>query len=193
MPAEHVDLIYLDPPFNSNADYNILYGTKRGGPSQAQAHAFEDTWKWGLDAQRALDQTAQRHLEAGALLDAFQKVFPNSNMMDYLAMMAVRLIELQRVLKPTGAIYLHCDPIASHYLKILMDAIFKPQNFRSEIIWRRSGSHNSVTRQFGPIHDCILFAAKSNSHILRSVLTSHNKAYIEGEFPLFLTRVEYIA
>ena len=182
MPAEHVHLIYLDPPFNSNADYNLLYGTRRGGPSQAQTHAFEDTWKWGKDAQRALEQTAARHLEAGALLDAFQKVFPDSNMMAYLAMMAVRLIELQRVLKPNGALYLHCDPTASHYLKILLDAIFRPQNFRSEIIWRRSGSHNSVTRQFGPIHDCILFVSKSNSHMLRPVLTSHNASYIKSEF-----------
>src|SRR3954464_315637 len=92
MPAECVDLIYLDPPFNSNANYNLLYGTRRGGPSQAQAHAFEDTWKWGNDAQRALSESAARHLEAGALLDALQKVFGKSDMMAYLAMMAVRLI-----------------------------------------------------------------------------------------------------
>src|SRR4029077_994178 len=101
MSAETVDLIYLDPPFNSNASYNVLYGTKRGGASQAQSHAFRDTWTWGLDAQRALDETAERHLEAGAMLDAFQKVFDGSNMMAYLAMMAVRLVELHRVLKPT--------------------------------------------------------------------------------------------
>lgn len=112
MTSESVDLIYLDPPFNSNADYNLLYGTKRGGPSQAQAHVFEDTWKWGRDAQRALDETAERHLEAGALLDAFQKLFPQSDMMAYLAMMAVRLIEMRRVLKSSGSIYLHCDPTA---------------------------------------------------------------------------------
>jgi DNA modification methylase len=119
MPAGRVDLVYLDPPFNSNASYNVLYGTKRGGASKAQSHAFEDTWTWGRGAQRALDETAQRHLEAGAILDAFNKVFPSSNVMAYLAMMAVRLIELHRILSPTGSLYLHCDPTASHYLTAL--------------------------------------------------------------------------
>lgn len=102
MPPASVDLIYLDPPFNSNANYYVLCGTKRGGPSHAQSHAFEDTWTWGIDAQRALDQKAERHLEAGALLDSFQRVFPESDMMAYLAMMAVRLIEMRRVLKSIG-------------------------------------------------------------------------------------------
>lgn len=134
MPLQSVDLIYLDPPFNSSANYNVLYGTKRGGPSQAQAHAFEDTWTWGPDAKRALDQTAERHLAAGALLDSFQRVFPESNMMAYLAMMTVRLIEMHRVLKSTGSLYLHCDPTASHYLKVVLDAIFGPPNYRSEIV-----------------------------------------------------------
>src|SRR5579863_6559804 len=86
MHAGTVDLIYLDPPFNSKADYGVIYGTKRGGPSQAQSHAFKDMWTWGPDAKDAIEQTAERHLEAGALLDSFQKVFPNSNMMAYLAM-----------------------------------------------------------------------------------------------------------
>jgi adenine specific DNA methylase Mod len=147
MPPESVDLIYLDPPFNSNADYNVLYGTKRGGPSQAQAHAFEDTWKWGPDAKRALDETADRHLEAGALLDAFRKVFDGSKMMAYLAMMAVRLIEMHRVLKPTGSLYLHCDPTASHYLKILLDGIFGIANYRTEIVWKTSSGHSDNNKE----------------------------------------------
>jgi adenine specific DNA methylase Mod len=142
MPAASVDLIYLDPPFNSNANYNVLYGTKRGGASQAQSHAFQDTWEWGKDAQRALNETAARHLEAGALLEAFQKVFAGSDMMAYLAMMAVRLIEMRRVLKDTGSVYLHCDPTASHYLKVLLDAIFSPVRFVNEIVWKRYGAHN---------------------------------------------------
>jgi len=104
MTAESVDLIYLDPPFNSQAIYGVIYGTKRGGPSQAQSHAFKDMWTWGPDAQRALNQAAERHLEAGALLDSFQKAFPGDNMIAYLAMMAVRLIEMQRILKPTGSL-----------------------------------------------------------------------------------------
>jgi hypothetical protein len=110
MPTEHVDLIYLDPPFNSNADYNLLYGTKRGGPSQAQAHAFEDMWKWGPDSKRAQEETARRHLQAGELLDAFYKVFGGSNMMAYLAMMAVRLIEMHRVVNDH-----RLKPVASGY------------------------------------------------------------------------------
>jgi site-specific DNA-methyltransferase (adenine-specific) len=165
MPAETVDLIYLDPPFNSKADYGVIYGTKRGGPSQAQSHAFKDMWTWGPDAQRAVDQTASRHLEAGALLDAFQKVFPHSTMMAYLAMMAVRLIELHRVLKPSGSLYLHCDPTASHYLKILMDAVFGPLSFQTEIIWKRTSSHGNVSRAYGDVTDTILYYAKSSEFV----------------------------
>jgi DNA modification methylase len=163
MPAEYVDLIYLDPPFNSNADYNLLYGTKRGGPSQAQAHAFEDMWRWGPDAQEALDQAAERHLEAGAILDAFQKVFEGSNMMAYLAMMAVRLIELQRVLKPTGALFLHCDPTASHYLKILLDGIFGAAQFRNEIIWQRGTPRGHAFTRYASSHDTIFYYGKSGT------------------------------
>jgi adenine specific DNA methylase Mod len=162
MPATSIDLIYLDPPFNSKASYNVLYGTKRGGPSQAQVHTFEDTWTWDRVAERALEDAAKRHLETGALLDAFQKVFPRSNMMAYLAMMAVRLIEMRRVLKHTGSLYLHCDPTASHYLKLLLDTIFGPINFRNEIIWQRSRAHNDKKiRRFGAVHDTILFYSRS--------------------------------
>lgn len=164
MPAESVDLIYLDPPFNSKADYGVIYGTKRGGPSQAQSHAFDDMWTWGPDAQRALNEVGERHLEAGSLLDAFEKVFPRSNMMAYVSMMAVRLIEMQRVLKPTGSLYLHCDPTAGHYLKLLLDSIFGPQQYVNEIIWRRykrpKGSQFEA-RRFGNSVDTILFYAKT--------------------------------
>jgi adenine specific DNA methylase Mod len=169
MPAETVDLIYLDPPFNSNADYNVLYGTRRGGPSQAQAHAFVDTWTWGRDAQRALEDTAERHLQAGVLLDSFQRVFPDSNMMAYLAMMAVRLIEMRRVLKQTGSIYLHCDPTASHYLKTLMDAIFGPRQFLNEIVWLRANSHNLKSRMWPRKHDTLLLYARGETFTLNPV------------------------
>lgn len=165
MPAGSVDLVYLDPPFKSNANYNVLYGTKRGGASKAQSHAFEDTWTWGRDAQRAVDETAERHLEAGALLDAFQKVFASSDMMAYLAMMSVRLIEMHRVLKPAGSLYLHCDPTASHYLKIILDSIFGPARYSNEIIWKRSDAHNDSkqgSKHFGRIHDSILFYKKGD-------------------------------
>jgi DNA modification methylase len=169
MPAEVIDLVYLDPPFNSNVDYSLLYGTKRGGPSQAQSRAFEDTWRWGPESQRALEETAQRHADAGALLDSFQKVFRDSNMMAYVAMMAVRLIELHRVLKPTGSLYLHCDPTASHYLKTLLDTIFGPTRFLNELIWRRSNAHNFKTRFWPRQHDTLLLYSKGDRFTLNPV------------------------
>jgi DNA modification methylase len=177
MPAESVDLIYLDPPFNSKADYGVIYGTKRGA-SQAQSHAFKDMWSWGPDARDALNLAAKRHLEAGALLDSFQKVFPESNMLAYLAMMGVRLIEMQRVLKPTGSLYLHCDPTASHYLKVLLDSIFGVTNFRSEVIWKRTSSHNSAKR-WGPIHDTILFVSKSDDYTWNRVFLPYDEKYVK--------------
>ncbi|WP_445490161.1 DNA methyltransferase [Rhodopseudomonas sp. RCAM05734] len=181
MPPASVDLIYLDPPFNSNANYNVLYGTKRGGASQAQSHAFQDTWEWGKDAQRALNETAARHLEAGALLEAFQKVFAGSDMMAYLAMMAVRLIEMRRVLKNTGSVYLHCDPTASHYLKVLLDAIFGPVRFVNEIVWKRYGAHNDSST-YGRIHDVLLFYSRSEEMVFNKQHEPYSAEYIEERF-----------
>lgn len=182
MPAEYVDLIYLDPPFNSKADYGVIYGTKRGGPSQAQSHAFDDMWKWGEDAKRALDQTAERHLEAGALLDSFQRVFPKSSMLAYLAMMGVRLIEMQRVLKSSGSLYLHCDPTASHYLKILLDAIFGTAGYRSEIVWKRSSSHGNVSRNYGALYDCIFFYTKKDQYTWNQQYHQFTEEYVATKF-----------
>lgn len=178
MTAQSVDLIYLDPPFNSNAAYGVLYGTERGGPSQAQSRAFEDTWRWGKESQRALEETAERHLEAGALLDAFQKLFSGSRMMAYLAMMAVRLVELRRVLKPSGSLYLHCDPTASHYLKMLLDAVFHPVCFRNEIIWKRTGAHSSAKR-YGPVHDVILFYSKGQRFTWTNPRIEYEQEYLD--------------
>src|SRR5689334_23272549 len=159
---ESVDLIYLDPPFNSNASYNVLFKAPSGEGSQAQIEAFEDTWHWNASAELAFDEVVNGpHSDASIMLKAMRSALGENDMMAYLAMMAVRLIELHRVLKPTGSLYLHCDPVASHYLKILLDAVFGPKNFRSEIIWRRSAAHNKLSRQFGPIHDTILVFAKS--------------------------------
>lgn len=185
MTSESVDLIYLDPPFNSNAAYNVLYGTKRGGPSLAQSHTFEDTWTWDHAARRALEETAQRHLKAGALLDAFAAVFPESNMLAYLAMMAVRLIEMHRVLKQTGSIYLHCDPTASHYLKVLMDAIFGPPQFLNEVIWKRTSAHSSAKR-YGPVHDTILFYCKGDGYRWNKIFQKYDPTYIDA----FYTHVD---
>jgi adenine specific DNA methylase Mod len=129
---ETVDLVYLDPPFNSKATYNVLFGERNGSRSAAEIKAFEDTWHWDQVASEAYQEV----VEAGGwkiseAMQALRKLLGDTDMLAYLAMMAPRLVELRRVLKPTGSIYLHCDPTASHYLKVLMDSIFGPQNYRN--------------------------------------------------------------
>jgi DNA modification methylase len=179
---ESVDLIYLDPPFNSKATYNVLFQEKTGLGAAAQIKAFEDTWHWDEAAAAALNEVVttggSRLVEA---MRAFQAMIPASDMLAYLSMMAARLIQLHRVLKPTGSIYLHCDPTASHYLKILMDATFGAENFRNEIIWRRTGSNNSADG-FGPIHQSILFYVKSNDAAFYYPKGPYTKDYIEKFF-----------
>ena len=142
--SESVDLVYLDPPFNSNASYNVLF--KAGGAqSPAQIEAFDDTWHWNKSGERAFDEVLTGgHSDAAIMLKAMRSALGENDMMAYLAMMAVRLIELHRVLKPTGSLYLHCDPTASHYLKILLDSIYGVGNFRNEIIWKRTSAHSSA-------------------------------------------------
>ena len=131
IPVGSVDLIYLDPPFNSNATYNVLFAEKSGEKSAAQITAFEDTWHWGEEAMAAYDDAMKLGVPRLAdLLQALRAFLGQNDMMAYLTMMAVRLVELHRVLKPTGSLYLHCDPTASHYIKLLLDAIFGPINFQ---------------------------------------------------------------
>jgi len=123
--SESVDLVYLDPPFNSNATYNVLFRAPAGQQSEAQLEAFDDTWHWGDAAARAFDDVIRgRNPDVATMLRAMRSFLGENDMMAYLAMMAVRLVELHRVLKPTGNLYLHCDPTASHYLKILLDTIW---------------------------------------------------------------------
>jgi len=161
MDAECVDLIYLDPPFNSKATYNILYRSPVG--ADAQRKAFEDTWRWEDGAEGAMEEILRADVSIFRVLQALQGFLHQSDLMAYLAMMSVRLIELRRVLKSTGSIYLHCDPTASHYLKTVMDAIFGAQNFRNELIWHRSrnpkGSQHS-SKKFSPSTDTILYYVK---------------------------------
>jgi site-specific DNA-methyltransferase (adenine-specific) len=160
---ETVDLVYLDPPFNSNATYNLLFKSQAGENSQAQIEAFDDTWHWNLSAERAFDEVVQSgNTDAAKMLIAIRSFLGENDMMAYLAMMAVRLIELHRVLKPTGALYLHCDPTASHYLRILLDAIFGRDRFLNELIWKRSSAHTA--KRFAPVHDTIFFYAKGQSY-----------------------------
>jgi site-specific DNA-methyltransferase (adenine-specific) len=161
-PDASVDLIYLDPPFNSNADYNVLFKEDSGTASQAQFHAFTDTWNWADAAQtyREFIETCDKPV-AVDMLEALHSFLKTSPMMAYLAMMAPRLMELHRVLKPTGSLYLHCDPTASHYLRMLLDGIFGAKNFRNEMIWPRTNAHNIASNHFSKIHDTIFFYSKT--------------------------------
>ena len=142
-PDACVDLIYLDPPFNSNRSYNVLFKAESGVDSEAQITAFEDTWHWGESAEstyRELITDAPNKVSTA--IEALLNLIDRNQMMAYLVMMTARLVELHRVLKPTGSLYLHCDPTASHYLKIVLDAIFGPENFRNEIVWKRTSAHD---------------------------------------------------
>jgi adenine specific DNA methylase Mod len=176
---ESVDLVYLDPPFNSRQDYNVLFAEKDGSRSSSQIHAFEDTWEWNHDSQRAYEEIVEAGGRVADAMRAFHTFLGNSDMMAYLAMMAPRLVELRRVLKETGSIYLHCDPTASHYLKILMDAVFGPQFFQNEIIWKRTSAHSSAER-YGPVHDVLLFFSKSCVVKWNSQYTGYDDSYIKN-------------
>ena len=163
---ESVDLVYLDPPFNSNQDYNVLFEEHTGQRSVAQIAAFEDTWHWDEAAERTYTEVVDAGGRVGAALRAMRAYIGGSDMLAYLAMMAPRLTELRRVLKPTGSIYLHCDPTAGHYLKVLMDAVFSPGRFLNEIVWLRSNAHNIKTRMWPRQHDTLLLYARGDTFTL---------------------------
>jgi site-specific DNA-methyltransferase (adenine-specific) len=164
-PDASVDLIYLDPPFNSNADYNVLFREASGEASQAQFHAFTDTWNWADAAQTYAEFVDDcPNTAVVEMMDALHDLLRNSPMMAYLAMMAPRLVELHRVLKPTGSLYLHCDPTASHYLRMLLDGVFGQQNFQNEMIWPRTNAHNIASTHFSRIHDTIFFYSKTDDY-----------------------------
>lgn len=175
---ESVDLIYLDPPFNSNATYNVLFSDRGGGQASAQLQAFKDTWSWA----EAAPFYAELALDAGKVGDAlraFGQLLPKGGLLAYLVMMAPRLAELHRVLKPSGSVYLHCDPTASHYLKVLLDAIFGPGSFRNEIVWQRTSSH-SDTKTWGRVHDTLLFYSKGAFMTWNPQFTDHDPSYVES-------------
>ena len=183
-----VDLIYLDPPFNSNANYNVLFKSPDGKQSQSQIEAFEDTWHWTDAAEAAFDDVMRSgHSDAAEMLRAMRAMLKENDMMAYLAMMAVRLIELHRVLKPTGSLYLHCDPTASHYLKMLLDAVFGIKNYRSELSWRRSSAHNDAKQGrkiYGNVRDIILFYSKSANWTWNWQFTAYDQTYIDSAYRL---------
>ena len=182
IPVESVDLIYLDPPFNSNATYNILFAEKSGEKSAAQITAFEDTWHWGPEAAADFDDVVRGDRpQLAALLRAIKEFLGQNAMMAYLARMAVRLMELHRVLKPTGSLYLHCDPTASHFLKMVLDAVFGVQNYRNELIWKRTHSHGSAKR-WGTVHDTILYYSKSNDYCWNRIFQTYDEEYVEVKY-----------
>src|SRR5687768_10221605 len=161
IPSESVDLVYLDPPFNSNRNYSVLFKNEKGMESEAQITAFEDSWHWNQSAEdtyRELVTDAPDRV--GKMIIAMRDFIGENQMMAYLVMMAARLVELHRVLKPTGSLYLHCDPTASHYLKIVLDAIFGPKCFSNEIVWGRTNAR-STDQRWPRLHDVILFYTKS--------------------------------
>jgi site-specific DNA-methyltransferase (adenine-specific) len=179
---ESVDLVYLDPPFNSNASYNILFKSPAGAGADASIEAFDDTWSWGPAASAALmDITESGNHALHTLMQAMRTAIGENAMMAYLAMMAVRLVELHRVLKPTGSLYLHCDPTASHYLKLVLDAVFGPANFVNEIIWKRSdakGDAGQGSKHFGRTNDTILFYQKTSNRTWHPQYTDLDEDYV---------------
>lgn len=178
--SESVDLIYLDPPFNSSRSYNVLFKDESGRESDAQIKAFDDTWHWGEEAHTTYNALVTDAPErVSTAMQALYALIGTNQMLAYLVMMTARLVELHRVLKPTGSLYLHCDPTASHYLKVILDTIFGANNFRNEIIWTRTSSHNSAKR-YGPIHDVILFFSKSESFTWHQQYTAYDEEYINN-------------
>lgn len=178
-----VDLIYLDPPFNSSASYNMLFKSPDGSDSDAQISAFDDTWSWGQSAQEAVDWVRDSgHHKTFDLLETMRAFLGENDMMAYLAMMAARLIELHRVLKDTGSLYLHCDPTASHYLKLLLDGVFGPTNFENEIIWNRTNAKSHAHTRFPSSHDTMLFYRKSDEAAWHPQYAPHSDAYIKSHY-----------
>ncbi|HMJ08525.1 MAG TPA: DNA methyltransferase [Pyrinomonadaceae bacterium] len=178
---ESVDLVYLDPPFNSNRNYNVLFRDESGVDSESQITAFEDTWHWNASAEETYHELIMNGDEVARMIESFRSFIGNNQMMAYLVMMAVRLKELHRVLKPTGSLYLHCDPTASHYLKILLDAIFGAVTFRNELIWIRTSAHSSANR-YGGVHDTIFFYSKSDNYTWNKTFTKYSPEYVEMFF-----------
>lgn len=176
---ESVDLIYLDPPFNSARSYNVLFKDESGKHSDAQITAFEDTWHWGATAERTYtDLVTEGAPKIADVMTAMRSLIGTNQMMAYLVMMTARLAELHRVLKPTGSLYLHCDPTASHYLKIVLDAIFGAQNFRNEIIWQRTNAKGLASTNFAKNHDVILRYTKSDKWTWNQQYAPHDEKYV---------------
>ena len=173
IPDESVDLVYLDPPFNSNATYNILFAEQDGNRAAAQIKAFGDTWQWDQAAIKAHQEIVEAGGKASIAMQSFRQFLGDNNMLAYLSMMAPRLLELRRVLKSTGSIYLHCDPTASHYLKMLMDAVFEAGNFGNEIIWNYGARATVRQSGFPGKHDVLFRYTKTSKCIFNKLFVKY--------------------
>jgi DNA modification methylase len=180
--ARSVDLIYLDSPFNSRRDYNLLSKSSRGHRSEGPVEAFKDSWHWGRQAENEFEELLhQPNTAVAGMMRALRAFLGDDDMMAYLTMMANRLLALHHVLKTTGSLYLHCDPTASHYLKIVLDGVFGKEMFQNEIIWKRTGAHGSAER-WGPVHDTLFFCSRSKDYVWTSPTTPHAEGYVEKAF-----------
>ncbi len=178
-PDECLDLIATDPPFNSKRDYFVPYCDERGQEPDTLVKAFTDTWTWGAAAEDAYSELiVDVGGQVGDTIQGLRQFLNETPMMAYLVMMGIRIVEMHRILKPTGSLYLHCDPSASHYLKIILDAVFDAGNFRNEIVWQRTSAHNDGNR-FGRVHDIILFYSRNEQPLWNPVYTAHDPEYIE--------------
>ena len=176
--TESIDLVYLDPPFNSKRDYNVFLRTPKGHESDAQITAFDDSWHWGEQAEREFSELLhQPNTDVAEMIQALRRFLKESDLMAYLTMMANRLVELHRVLKPSGSLYLHCDPTASHYLKIVLDTIFGAELFLNEISWQRTAVKGDVRRKFGAVHDVLLAYTKSQNYKFNVVYGDQDAEY----------------
>ncbi len=182
---ESVDLVYLDPPFNSNASYNVLFNERTGEESPAQIKAFTDTWEWTQETERTYEQDIILHPGTPSavkdMMAAFRQFIGRNAMMAYLVMMTPRLVELRRALKPTGSLYLHCDPTASHYLKIVLDTVFGKDNFRNEVTWQRTGAHSDA-RRYGSVSDHLLFFTRSKQWTWNEQHTPYSDEYVKERY-----------
>jgi site-specific DNA-methyltransferase (adenine-specific) len=179
-PNESIDLVYLDPPFNSKADYNILFKESTGEESAAQIQAFSDFWHWDKTAENTYLEI-QQDPKLTDMVQFLHAHLGRNDMMAYLVMMTIRLRELHRVLNPTGSLYLHCDTNASHYLKLVLDSIFLPQNFRNEIIWKRVTAHSDAKR-YGKVADRLLFYSKTDEYKFNRQGRARKEDYVKTKF-----------
>jgi Adenine specific DNA methylase Mod len=181
LPNECIDLVYLDPPFNSNRDYNLLFREQSGEPAQGQIKAFTDTWQW---SERAYDEFCQTCPVPALveLVQGFVRTLGRNDLTAYLVMMAPRLVELHRVLKPTGSLYLHCDYLASSYLRVILDVVYGAKNFRNEIVWKRTSAHANVGKRYGVITDTILFYTKTQNYKWNTLYTPYSEEHIQNTY-----------